>query len=272
MDNFNIKRFGHTFRWYFCENRGRLLAWTAGLTLGIFVVQSLFLGMTIAHIEGLQLTSEIIAGVCVPMSGICALFTLWFVFSQIFSTLKTKQKRIAYLTLPATNLERYLAAFLMAVVVWPICVMLAVALGDTLRMVFFGLLGKGWVSGVVTYFSSEGNHLTGWEKVLNYVSDFSLSAWVCSAFILGGTWFRKRQFLFTGIIMIVLTTAFVWLCAKLHINYEIWAFDSVTKEVHMTWLVYPSIIGFLVLSLLNFWGSYQIFKRFQIITSKWVNI
>ena len=272
MENFNIKRFGNTFRWFFCENRSRLLAWSAGLALGIFVVQSLFLWMTLAHIEGAQLNSEILRGVCLPISEICALFTLWFVFSQIFSTLKPKQKRIAYLTLPATNLERYLAAFFMTVVVWPICVMLAVALGDTLRMLFFGLLGKGWVSGVVAFFNREGNSLTGWEKVLNNMSEFAMSAWVCSAFILGGTWFKKRQFLFTGLILIVLTTALVWLCAQLHINYEILTFDAETKEVHMTWLVYPSIIGLTAFSLLNFWGSYQIFKRFQIITSKWTNI
>ena len=272
MENFNIKRFGHTFRWYFCENRGRLLAWTAGLALGIFVVESLLLWISLAKIEGLKLTSEIITPVCGPIIKLCAVVTLWFVFSQIFSTLRTKQKRIAYLTLPATNLERYLAAFLMTVVVWTIFVLLAIALGDTLRMVFFGLLGKGWASGVAAYFSLGSNSLTGWEKVMNNITQFSLSTCIYSAFILGGTWFKKREFLFTGMILIVLTTTLVWLCEQLHFNFEFWTKDAVTNEVHMTWLVYPSFIGFLFLSLLNIWGSYQIFKRFQIITSKWTNI
>ncbi len=270
MDNFNIKRFAHTFRWYFCENRSRLLAWSAGLALGIFVAQSFFLWIAVGQIKGLQLTPEITSSVCGPITGICVLLTLWFVFSQIFSTLKTKQKRIAYLTLPATNLERYLAAFLMTAVVWLIFILLAVALGDTLRMVFFGLLGKGWVSGVVAYLSRGCNQLTGWAAFMDNALDLSTWFWVLSFYILSGTLLSKREFLLGSLAQIVIIVAYIWVYngSNLHLMH----IDEATGVTHVNLLMYVVVLGLLALSILNIWGSYQLFKRFQIITSKWFNV
>ena len=269
MENFNIKRFGYTLKWLFCEQRGRLLAWTAGLAVGLFAIQSLFLWMTVAHVSGMKLNSEIVIPICAPMTFITALVALFLAFCQIFSTLKTKQKRIAFLTLPATNLERYLAALIMAVVVWGIFILLAVILGDTLRMVFFGILGKGWVSGVSSFFSFNNHHLTGWAKVMNCAYTISVWLWSCSFYVLGGTWFRKREFLFTTLAQIVLVTGAVWLCAQFGSNFFEDS-DMIVKNINV--FSYIVIFGLLGLSLLNFWGSYQIFKRFQIITSKWTNI
>lgn len=273
MDNFNIKRFAHTFRWYFCENRSRLLAWSAGLALGIFVAQSFFLWIAVGQIKGLQLTPEITSSVCGPITGICVLLTLWYVFSQIFSTLKTKQKRIAYLTLPATNLERYLAAFLMTAVVWLIFILLAVALGDTLRMVFFGLLGKGWVSGVVAYLSRGCNQLTGWAAFMDNALDLSTWFWVLSFYILSGTLLSKREFLLGSLAQIVIIVAYIWVFYKFNFQYSmLMNIDEATGVTHVNLLMYVVVLGLLALSILNIWGSYQLFKRFQIITSKWFNV
>lgn len=273
MDNFNIKRFAHTFRWYFSENRSRLLAWSAGLALGIFVAQSFFLWIIVAHIKGLQLSSEMVSSACGPITGIFVLLTLWFVFSQIFSTLKTKQKRIAYLTLPATNLERYLAAFLMTAVVWPIFVLLALVLGDTLRMVFFGILGKGWVSGVAAYLSRGGNQLTGWAAFMDNALDLSIWFWVLSFYIFCGTLLSKREFLLGSLAQILIGVAYVWVFYKFNFQYSMFMnIDEATGVTHVNFIMYVVVLGLLTLSLLNIWGSYQLFKRFQIITSKWFNV
>lgn len=269
MENFNIKRFGNTFKWLFCENRGRLLAWTAGFALGVFAIQSLFLWMMVARINGLELNSEIVTGVCTPITKIGCYVALLLGFCQIFSTLRLKQKRIAYLTLPATNLERYLAAFIMATVVWTIFILLAAVLGDTLRMVFFGLLGKGWVSGIGAYFSSNHLDLIGSSKVMNYAYTISVWLWTCSFYVLGGTLFRKREFLFTTLIQIVLFTGFIWLCKQLGSNFFEDP-DIIVKNVNA--FSYVVVFGLLALSILNIWGSYQLFKCFQIITSKWTNV
>ena len=42
MRQFNIKRFWNTFRWYFCENRGRLLTYTGATTILAVVLESTF--------------------------------------------------------------------------------------------------------------------------------------------------------------------------------------------------------------------------------------
>ncbi len=268
MENFNIKRFGYTLRWLFSENRSRMLAWTAGLSMGIFVLQSLILWTTTAKVSGLELSSEIVTPICMPITKFCALVAMFLVSSQIFSTLKTKQKRIAYLTLPATNVERYLAALVMTMVVWMVCILLAVVLADVMRMVFFGIMGKGWVGALGEFFFSNNHHLEGRSLFVEKAFGFSAWLWTCSFYVLGAAWFRKREFLFTSLIQIVLGTAVVWLLVRFGSDFINPELVKTNENVY----TYSAIFGFLALSVLHFWGSYQLFKRFQIITSKWTNL
>lgn len=281
MRNFNIKRFWRTFRWYFIENRRRLLSWCLGLALAFMLIESIIMISMLRQtatfsVEGLSLQSVAVMSsfVFCAVVGVVAVFVA---FSTIFSFLKTKQKRIAYLTLPATNVERYLAALLFAVVVWPICIFIAFALGDTLRMLVFGLLGEGWLSSLrLIYDTFTLSFKSGWDITwvgkAGFLLKFASWLWSCSLFILGGTWFRRGAFVIVTFAQIAFTAFCSWLLIKLFGTNGQIVIDMFDHIQHAHVLSYLVILAVTAVALFNFWLSYQIFKRFQIVPSKWTNI
>lgn len=66
--------------------------------------------------------------------------------SLTFSHLYTKQQRIAWLMLPATNLEKFLARVLVYSVFWSVALLVALVLADVTRMLVFPLFGHGYSS------------------------------------------------------------------------------------------------------------------------------
>lgn len=280
MEKFNIKRFWQTFKWLLCENSNRLLVWTLALILGFFMIES-FLMWSMQQVpqdarQEIQQEVDFDTVAIMGAIGFCffiALIVAHFGFSRIFAFLKTKQKRIAYLTLPATNTERFVAALLYILVVFPFCVLLALVLGDTLRMFVYGLTGGGWQSGVPSLFS-EGTFIipkiSSWHHFVQWAMESSIMLWVCSLYILGGTWFRRHAFLFVTAALIALFIVVV-LCVK-SIDVTLITFDDTKHITDLSTAVYPLIFVFLAAAVFNFWWSYKIFKRFQIITSKWTNV
>ncbi len=278
MEKFNIKRFGQTFKWLFCENSNRLLLWLLGLTLGFMMIDS-FLIWSMQQVpqdvkniqqEGIDYQTAALYGVI----GFCifiAIIVIHLGYSRIFARLKTKQKRIAYLTLPATNAERYLAPLLFVLIVFPLCVLLALILGDTLRMFIFGMTGGEWQSAVPYLFKENMLFLprfSSWNKFVAWMMDSSVLLWICSLYILGGTWFRRHAFfIVTGAIIALFIIVAVFIPrASLFIP------NASNPTTIISAIVYPLILIFIVAAIFNFWWSYKIFKRFQIITSKWTNV
>lgn len=278
MEKFNIKRFGQTFKWLFCENSNRLLLWLLGLTLGFMMIDS-FLIWSMQQVpqdvkniqqEGIDYQTAALYGVI----GFCifiAIIVIHLGYSRIFARLKTKQKRIAYLTLPATNAERYLASLLFVLIVFPLCVLLALILGDTLRMFIFGMTGGEWQSAVPYLFKENMLFLprfSSWNKFVAWMMDSSVLLWICSLYILGGTWFRRHAFfIVTGAIIALFIIVAVFIPrASLFIP------NASNPTTIISAIVYPLILIFIVAAIFNFWWSYKIFKRFQIITSKWTNV
>ena len=278
MEKFNIKRFGQTFKWLFCENSNRLLLWLLGLTLGFMMIDS-FLIWSMQQVpqdvkniqqEGIDYQTAALYGVI----GFCifiAIIVIHLGYSRIFARLKTKQKRIAYLTLPATNAERYLASLLFVLIVFPLCVLLALILGDTLRMFIFGMTGDEWQSAVPYLFKENMLFLprfSSWNKFVAWMMDSSVLLWICSLYILGGTWFRRHAFfIVTGAIIALFIIVAVFIPRA-----SFFIPNASNPTTIISAIVYPLILIFIVAAIFNFWWSYKIFKRFQIITSKWTNV
>lgn len=278
MEKFNIKRFGQTFKWLFCENSNRLLLWLLGLTLGFMMIDSFLIWSTqqvpqdVKNIqqEGIDYQTAALYGVI----GFCifiAIIVIHLGYSRIFARLKTKQKRIAYLTLPATNAERYLASLLFVLIVFPLCVLLALILGDTLRMFIFGMTGGEWQSAVPYLFKENMLFLprfSSWNKFVAWMMDSSVLLWICSLYILGGTWFRRHAFfIVTGAIIALFIIVAVFIPRA-----SFFIPNASNPTTIISAIVYPLILIFIVAAIFNFWWSYKIFKRFQIITSKWTNV
>ena len=286
MKYFNIKRFWRTFRWYFVENRRRLLVWGMALTLIFMVVESFFMLVLLhqTHSINVEMNGEQVYDMqkiavmsSFGFSVLIGMVAVMLAFCNVFSFLKTKQKRIAYLTLPATNLERYFSALLFTVIVWPLCIFLAFVLGDSLRTLIFGLLGEGWLSGLRPFYDGFIKGFwsapsASWNENLRSIAENCITLWGCSIFLLGGTWFRKGAFFIVTIGLIAFTTFASWLFVTWFGDSGSFVFDTSNQVQHVNSFYCIIILAALVVILFNFWLSYQIFKRFQIVPSKWTNV
>ena len=228
-------------------------------------------------------------------STMLSAFTLVLVFggiynaSHILENMNTQQKRISYLMLPATSLEKFLArAFY-------------VTLGFFLTMVIALLLAEGTHFMLLPLFGlSDDFHQSVipfvWEKLttvelikftgpgaeesyrLLYFREaigLLLIGWAHSLFILGGCYWQKHPFWKTlGIIILVnhlIGLLVIILVQSLgDINWDI---SEEWLEAHLNWVTVEGVLSFIIvlfaaLLALNWWLSYRCFTRSQVIKPK----
>lgn len=204
--------------------------------------------------------------------------------SMVFRNMRTKQQRIAYMMLPASNMEKYVTRVVMVVLGGLLMSVLSFVLADQLQMVFIKLIfgemhigsyvmasasmlsdiaskGIGALESVGIDFETSfpssslyksfaatgmqsGNFLPLWF-VLQYLFDMS-------AFILMGSLFRRHSWLFACLIY-SLVTALIYLIVP-----------AVNIWIPVT-LMLVCIVVFV-------WLSFRVFTRMQVINNKLLNI
>ena len=142
MNSFNIKRFGQTLRWVLSVNQRRIFYAMAGSVVGVFMAEMILLRMSSYDSPFTMLRHYGDVG-----AALFAVASLILV-STIVSGVNEKRKREAFLMLPASNLEKFLALMAYTSVVCVLGVFLphGVVLGEwTLHR--DRDLGDGWSSG-----------------------------------------------------------------------------------------------------------------------------
>jgi len=229
-----------------------------------------------------------------------ALFALvsLILVSTIMSSVNEKRQREAFLMLPSSNLEKFLALMTYTSVVCVLGVFLAFVLGDSLRMVWFWISGP-YTEAEVSYIGNPTEYYYWWSSAIpkmmdnltphileadsysqtwlyvamNIVVIAAIAVWTHSLLIIGGTLLRKYSFVASMLVFIL----FVWLLSWTIHHFGLYLFWSdVWKDGHH----YVSEVGILayvlaillpVLAVFNYWASFHIFKNFQLITNKWTN-
>lgn len=196
---------------------------------------------------------------------------------SIFKNLLSKQNRITFLSLPASNLEKYISRFIWVNVGYAILFVIAVIFADLILALFSLMLGLGVHGSVtVTLFAELFESKTVlYSRILNpgYFSVMvcTIMLFMQSSWTLLGTLFRKNAWLWTLCIQVLLGTS--WAMA-------ISGSDSFLSQL---WLSFYSTLGRdlffwmhvilgLAASALMYWGSYRIFCRMQVINNKWLNV
>ncbi len=152
MEKFNTKRFANVLKWDFMNN----WKYTLWLFLVMIVVFTCMLGLTYFNSN-----SDYMQGVHDTMMSVQASacnFILSIIIlagaSRMFLPLKDKQSATAFLSLPATNLEKFISRFLNVIVLWIVVGCVAFLCADALQMLLAKLLGANHVeSGSKTFFS-----------------------------------------------------------------------------------------------------------------------
>ena len=285
---FDLHRFGMVLHWDLLTNWKSYFYSIAGLAIGIIVLSiPMLYNFPHSHfiVEGGDLGNYYES----RMTGfLAAIFILFFFISacNIFSNMKTKLQRESFMMLPANNLEKYAARFLMASVGSILIMVIATLIGDFVQFVLSFFMTPGYHASIIGSSLSQiykaatdaGNNpisILAWHKNI----DGALVGWsflimIYSFTLLGGTFFRKQPIILTAVSGIIIFMIIGYCGSKLkewgvfdfytHINYD----NPVTT---LCLAIFWSVV-FLALAAGSLWASYKLFTRMQVICNKWINI
>lgn len=290
MNSFSINRFCQILCWVLRVNRRSLLAWTAGSVVAVLMGE-----LVSDRMSYYDDPSQFLYAVS-QMGTVMLILLSLIMVSSVVSTINEKRKRESFLMLPATNFEKYLALIVYTSVVCVVTMTLAFVLGDCLRMLWFrislpeGVKLVGYIDGQAYYWWSSSVPMLvdslfpsvlsddpKWQCSDVYVA-MSLAViigavlWTHSLMTLGGTLLRKYAFIISGAVLVLCVTLF----AKFMHYYELQMFTAswedggyVTQDVGT--MAYVLAVVLPLLAIFNYWASFRIFKRFELITNKWIN-
>ena len=275
MKNFDINRFGSVLKWNALMTKKEILTNTASMTFA-FVV------LAVVQVMSSRNKSDMVVADNFNSFTSFALFVFLIICSiggcWIFSNMKTKEQRITFKMLPATDLEKFVARALYATIVWWLMAFVAFCLADLFRMLVSLIAGVSITGSAVPLFFSMISANTDVNiNSLNtndvafataiFVMAHAWAFWVHSLYILGGTLFRRRQFVQTTLAHCVIGLVFT----PILINFVDTSYAVALRETIIS-MVWVAAVVFIVWGLVDWWLSYRIFRRMQVINNKWLNV
>lgn len=281
MSTFNITRFGQALK---CQYMNSRKDWM--LVFGIYFIALSFLNILFVRSTSFDGGDyhDVVAkhGVAymedaypILIKGIAVFDAIFFGIGMLFCAsflfyhLKKKPWCSAYLMWPASNLEKYLVSLVLNVVMAAIGTIICVIIADALRVLVDALSGRIVVWAIPMIFDLKTFNLNSLIACGPFLSEILL---IHAAYILGGTLFRKQQFVLTTIAIVIVgyIMVFTWHSPVID-NANLFDLDEKGKSVPNAWFYVVSIGGYL-LTALCYWLSYKIFCRMQVINNKWLNV
>lgn len=266
MENFNIKRFWQTLKWQILYHKSkdikRLLTCAC-----VFFFLMLFLSYTSIFVE--QYSSA--------MSSILhAAFIIYLLFcgSSILRMSK-RQQYVDKLMLPASKLEKYTASYLLTLVLGLAVLAVSFVVADVVNYLVMLLLNSDKATLVTLSLFNQVSDSNEYATAEEVVADVLAFWWIHSLYLLGGTFFRKRNWIFTTLTLIVAflvvgggLTFVTWKTLNLLYGdyFRIVFIDG--AEGYIGWGLAILTSAFIVL---NYWLSYRFYKRIQLIGHKFTN-
>ena len=288
-------------RWLVSVNRVNLLGLIAGFTFFIFLLQmATFIFGSFEQVVPFIQRSADFGSFFIPFSILIIASNAFTNFTSIGS----KQQRGTFLTIPASNLEKYLALIVYMVVACGLCAIVGYILGDCLRMACLWIWAMAsndpsftacevfnfngvdqtyylWTSTVPSLFSKMTPHLmTVWSSGIywdwyvwaNFIVAVILAVWTHSLFMLAGTLLRKYAFIISGALWMTIMSLYMWTLSHLDLTVfqTVWDGEKYVGNA-VGGMAYVLMVVLPLFTIFNYWASFHIFKGFQLITNKWFN-
>lgn len=285
---FDLHRFGMVLRWDLLTNWKSYFYSIAGLAIGIIML-SISMLYTFPH-------SHYIVGGDLgnyyedSMTGFLATILIAFFFvsaCNIFSNTKTKLQRESFMMLPANNLEKYAARFLMMSVGSILIMVIATLIADFVQFILSFFMTPGYHASIIgsslrqiyeaaidTTYNNPISILAWQYKIDAAILGWSFLTMIYSFCLLGGTFFRKQPIILTAVSGIIIFMIIGYCGSKLeewgafdffkHLNYD-------NPGTSLCMAIFWSVI-FLALAAGSLWASYKLFTRMQVICNKWINM
>ncbi|TGX80017.1 hypothetical protein E5358_13815 [Palleniella muris] len=200
--------------------------------------------------------------------------------TQISFNNSTKTGFISYAMIPATNLEKFLASWIYVTFVLGALLIASFVVGDfaqmAVTMVRYGKASS--LTWAVLHTLYNMLHVESAESLLGIALGVYSAISIHGKFIFGGTLFRKHQFIYTCILLvIVIPFVLSLLLGGLVYLGKTWL-DSTDTVIIIEWYVGETFVKWAVLAIgtvvvsLFYWLSYRLFCRSQIINNRMFNI
>ena len=301
MNSFSFNRCGKVLRWLVSVNRANLLGLIAGFTFFIFLLQmATFIFGSFEQVVPFIQRSADFGSFFIP-------FSLLIIASNAFTnftSIGTKQQRGTFLSIPASNLEKYLTLMVYMVVACGLCAIVGYILGDCLRMASLWIWAHAsndpsfmacevfnfngvdqtyyvWTSTVPSLFSQMIPHLiTMWTSAIywdwyvwaSFLIAVILAVWTHSLFMLFGTLLRKYALIISSALWITIMSLYMWTLSHFNLTVfqTVWDGDKYVGNA-VGVMAYVLMVALPLFTIFNYWASFHIFKGFQLITNKWFN-
>lgn len=284
---FDLHRFGMVLRRDLLTNWKSYFYSIAGLAIGIIML-SISMLYSFPHSYFIVERDLNYYYECRMTGFLAAIFILFIFISacNIFSNMKTKLQRESFMMLPANNLEKYAARFLMMSIGSIIMMLIATLIADFVQFVLSFFMTPGYHASIIGSSLSQiykaatdaGNNpisILAWQyKIDAAIFGWSFLTMIYSFCLLGGTFFRKQPIILTAVSGIIIFMIIGYCGSELeewgafdffkHLNYD-------NPGTSLCMAIFWSVI-FLALAASSLWASYKIFTRMQVICNKWINI
>lgn len=255
MSNFNTRRFIQTFKWSMQATKKEMTT-IAGCMFFLYLIPFIISVMSSHGKLDIIAESDIQSATITCIS----FFTFYIMISGcwILNNMKTKEQRIMFKMLPASDLEKYLSRVIYITVIWFTIGILTYFLADICRMLICLISGThGTYSTIplaLKMILTENHMIYAWVF------------WAHSLYVLGGTFFRRRQLILTSCVHFLL--GFIALFLSRYKNSVI--IDPDDMHINVLLCIYPFVA--FAIALFNWWLAYKLFKRSQVINNKWINL
>ena len=284
---FDLHRFGMVLRWDLLTNWKSYFYSIAGLAIGIIML-SISMLYSFPHSYFIVERDLNYYYECRMTGFLAAIFILFIFISacNIFNNMKTKLQRESFMMLPANNLEKYAARFLMMSIGSIIMMLIATLIADFVQFVLSFFMTPGYHASIIGSSLSQiykaatdaGNNpisILAWQyKIDAAILGWSFLTMIYSFCLLGGTFFRKQPIILTAVSVIIIFMIIGYCGSELeewgafdffkHLDYD-------NPSTSLCMAIFWSVI-FLALAAGSLWASYKLFTRMQVICNKWINI
>ena len=210
--------------------------------------------------------------------------------ANIMENMITKEKRIAFLMLPATMIEKFVARFLIVTVGMAAAIIVAASLAEITRYlvlplfnlpeafhqsVLYHLLSMAAIDGEQVFRGSGSALNMSYQNWLGELCGWAFLVWSHSLYILGGSyWYKKPFFKTLGTLMLISI-----LCSVLSVHIISWVGNDGMRsfaewlEDNFQWMTLNKLLSlgvafFSAFTMFNWWLSYRLFTRSQVIKPK----
>ena len=273
-NNFQFSRLLMVMRWDVFTNLKTYLNMTLGMTFALLP----FLIMQLYQLSKQdQLSPDTIDLSYWGMSQyVLMIFSIamYMMATQIFMVMKTTGQREQFLMLPASNLEKYISRFLFSTLGAAVAMITAIVVSDLVQLIFSFLLLPGHHQSVCL--STMALLWKIWTTFIESIDStgallLSLLIVTCgvlvhSFFILCGTLFRKHTIVVTTILFIAMTYLVIYVIESVP-----GTITTCLNHGDNSWL-FSLLIAELLLGGFQYWLSYKVFTRMQVICNKWINL